>query len=55
METYLGGNSDILKLIEFLCSAEGGEVTHNEVLSVMTNGVKKYKRFAQMQKHIEID
>lgn len=37
-----------------LCLA-GGELTHKEVLSVMTKGVKEYKRFAQMQKHIEID
>ena len=55
METYLGGNPDILKAIEFLCLAEGGEVTHKEVLSVKTKGVKEYKKFAQMQKHIEID
>jgi ribonuclease PH len=55
METYLVGNPDILKAIEFLCLAEGGEVTHNEVLSVMTKGTKEYERFAQMQKHIEID
>ena len=53
METYLGGNPDILKAIEFLCIAEGGEVTHN--VSVMTKGAKEYERFAQMQKHIEID
>lgn len=39
----------------YFCLAEGGEVTHYEVLSVMTKGVKGYKRFAQMQKHIEID
>ena len=31
METYLGGNPDILKAIEFLCLAEGGEVTHNRL------------------------
>ena len=37
----------------YFCLAEGGEVTHYEVLSVMTNGVKEYKRVAQMQKHIE--
>lgn len=55
METYLGGNPDILKAIEFLCLAEGGEVTHIEVLIVMTKGAKEYERFAQMQKHIEID
>jgi hypothetical protein len=55
MKVYLGKDPNSCKAIEFLCLAEGGEVTHKEVLSVKTKGVKEYKRFAQMQKHIEID
>ncbi len=40
METYLGDNPDSQEAIEFLCLAEGGEVTHYEVLSAMTRGIK---------------
>ena len=45
MQAYLGENPDSQEAIEFLCLAEGGEVTHYEVLNVMTKGVKN-KRFA---------
>jgi hypothetical protein len=33
MKTYLGDDPDSSEAIEFLCLAEGGEVTHFEVLS----------------------
>ena len=32
METYLGKDPDTQEALEFLCLAEGGEVTHYEVL-----------------------
>ena len=35
MKTYLGENPDTSEAIEFLCLAEGGEVTHYEVLSTI--------------------
>ena len=43
MKTYLGDDPDCSEAIEFLCLAEGGEVTHFEVLSAMTKGVKNKK------------
>ncbi|MGI8833911.1 MAG: hypothetical protein ACR2IS_14910, partial [Nitrososphaeraceae archaeon] len=43
MKTYLGVDPDSFKAIEFLCLAEGGEVTLYEVLSAMTKGVKNKK------------
>ena len=33
MQTYLGKYPDSSEAIEFLCIAEGGEVTHYEVLA----------------------
>ena len=45
METYLGEDPDSQEALEFLCLAEAGEVTHYEVLSAMTKGVKN-KQFA---------
>ena len=43
MKTYLGEDPDSSEAIEFLCLAEAGEVTHYEVLSAMTKGVKNKK------------
>ena len=43
MKTYLEEDPDSSEAIEFLCLAEGGEVTHFEVLSAMTKGVKNKK------------
>lgn len=51
MKTYLGKDPDTLDAIEFLCLAEGGEVTHYEVLSKLTPKVKD-KRFAAAVKSI---
>jgi ferritin-like metal-binding protein YciE len=43
MKIYLGKDPDSCEAIEFLCLAEGGEVTHYELLSAMTKGVKNKK------------
>jgi ferritin-like protein len=43
MKAYLGEDPDSSEAIEFLCLAEGGEVTHYEVLNAMTKGVKNRK------------
>lgn len=32
MQTYLGEDPDTLDALDFLCLAEGGEVTHYKVL-----------------------
>jgi hypothetical protein len=45
MRTYLGEEPDSSEAIEFLCLAEAGEVTHYEVMSVMTKGIKN-RQFA---------
>jgi hypothetical protein len=36
MQTYLGVDPDSSEAIEFLCLAEGGEITHYEVLAAMS-------------------
>jgi ferritin-like protein len=51
METYLGEDPDSQEALEFLCLAEGAEVTHYEVLSAMTKGVKN-KQFPAKVKSI---
>jgi hypothetical protein len=43
MHTYLGEDPDTLDALEFLCLAEGGEVTHYEVLGELAKGVKDKK------------
>lgn len=43
MKTYLGEEPDTLDALEFLCLAEGGEVTHYEVLSKFIPEVKDKK------------
>ena len=43
MKIYLGEDPDSSEAIEFLCLAEGGEVTHYEVLDAMAKGVKNKK------------
>jgi ferritin-like metal-binding protein YciE len=45
METYLGDEPDNQEALEFLCLAEGGEVTHYEVLNSVSKDVKN-KKFA---------
>jgi ferritin-like metal-binding protein YciE len=45
MQTYLGEDPDTLDALEFLCLAEGGEVTHYEVLDELAKEVKN-KKFA---------
>jgi rubrerythrin len=46
MYTYLGSDPDSSEAIEFLCLAEGGEVTHYEVLSTMAVKKVKNKQFS---------
>ena len=51
MQTYLGLDPDSSEAIEFLCLAEGGEVTHYEVLVAMSkklNGKMKNSRSFQL-------
>jgi ferritin-like metal-binding protein YciE len=43
METYLGNDPDTQEALEFLCLAEGGEVTHYEVLASVAKDVKNKK------------
>ncbi len=54
MKIYLGKDPDSFEAIEFLCLAEGGEVTHYEVLSALTKGVKN-KKFGTKVKAILAD
>ena len=51
MQIYLGEDPDTLDALEFLCLAEGGEVTHYEVLDELANEVKD-KKFASEVKSI---
>ena len=44
MKTYLGQDPDSSEAIEFLCLAEGGEVTHYEVLSALATKKVKNKQ-----------
>ena len=43
MRIYLGNQPDSSEAIEFLCLAEGGELTHYEVLSAIAKLVKDRK------------
>lgn len=43
MKTYLGNEPDTQEALEFLCLAEGGEVTHYEVLNSVSKDVKNKK------------
>jgi len=49
METYLGEDPDSQEALEFLCLAEGAEVTHYEVLSAMTKGIKNRQFLAKVK------
>ena len=51
METYLGEDPDSQEALEFLCLAERAEVTHYEVLSAMTKGIRN-KQFPVKVKSI---
>jgi ferritin-like metal-binding protein YciE len=53
MKSYLGENPDSSEAIEFLCLAEGGEVTHYEVLGAMTKLVKDRKFSAKVKAILE--
>jgi hypothetical protein len=43
MQTYLGVDPDSSEAIEFLCLAEGGEVTHYEVRNAISKKAKNNK------------
>jgi ferritin-like metal-binding protein YciE len=43
MKTYLGNDPDKLDALEFLCLAEGGEVTHYEVLGKLAGKARDRK------------
>jgi hypothetical protein len=43
MKTYLGKDPDTSEALEFLCLAEGGEVTHYEVLSSISENFDNKK------------
>ena len=43
MKTYLGEEPDTSEALEFLCLAEGGEVTHYEVLSSISENFDNKK------------
>ena len=49
METYLGEEPDNQEALEFLCLAEGGEVTHYEVLNSVAKDVKNKKFGAKVR------
>ena len=49
METYLGEEPDTQEALEFLCLAEGGEVTHYEVLASVAKAVKSRKFGTQVR------
>ena len=53
METYLGEDPDSQEALEFLCLAEGGEVTHYEVLSAMTKDIKSKQMTATINSILE--
>jgi len=53
MKIYLGESHDSSEAIEFLCLAEGGEVTHYEVLGAMTKLVKDRKFSAKVKAILE--
>src|SRR5918992_3462538 len=59
MKIYLGENPDSSEAIEFLCLAEGGEVTHYEVLKRTYKGFKKQKAkvkaiLAEEKRHLQL-
>ena len=53
MKIYLGESPNSSEAIEFLCLAEGGEVTHYEVLGAMTKLVKDRKFSAKVKAILE--
>ena len=61
MKTYLLEDPDSSEAIEFLFLAEGGDVTHYEVISALIKGVKN-KKFgtkvkailAEEKKHLQL-
>jgi hypothetical protein len=52
MKIYLGESPDSSEAIEFLSLAEGGEITHYEVLGAMTAKLVKDRKFSAKVKAI---
>lgn len=52
METYLGEEPDTQEALEFLCLAEGAEVTHYEVLAAIAKDVKN-RKFGTTVRHFK--
>ncbi len=48
MQTYIGEDPDKLDALEFLCLAEGGEVTYYEVLDESAENVKDKKLVSEV-------
>jgi ferritin-like metal-binding protein YciE len=53
MQTYLGEDPDSSEALDFLCLAEGGEVSHYEVLGAMTQGIKDSQFAGTVQSILE--
>ena len=49
MKTYLGENPDASEALEFLCLAEGGEVSHYEVLQAICENFDNKKALATVK------
>jgi ferritin-like metal-binding protein YciE len=49
MKTYLGEEPDTSEALEFLCLAEGGEVTHYEVLNSISENFDNKKLFSTVK------
>ena len=49
MKTYLGENPDSTEAIEFLCLAEGGEVSHYEVLQAICENFDNRKALSTVK------
>lgn len=49
METYLGEEPDVSEALEFLCLAEGGEVSHYEVLQAICGNFDNKKALSTVK------
>lgn len=49
MQTYLGDSPNTQEALEFLCMAEGGEVTHYEVLNAMSKQLRNTEFSARVR------
>jgi rubrerythrin len=61
MKTYLGDNPNSSEVLEFLCLAQAGEITHYELLNAITREIKNEKFatkvkaiLAEEKKHLQL-